>query len=283
MEWLVLVLTSVLLSGAGSAINRYILRDEHVISYGFVFTFISSVFFLPLMLTEEVVLPQTTEAWFTVFAAGVLWWVINIIGFSGVSKIDATLSKPLASTKILIVFVLSVLLLGETATAERIVGTILVMAGTIVITWKRTWFSHFRNEGVQLVLATAAITAVVNLLDKYNMAFVSANFYGFLMYFIPSVLLGLMTLSRVSELKRTVKSKWKAILVVTLCYGVAYYFILNAYTAADVNVIYPLLQLATLVTMGIAYFWLGEKVEFGQRVAGATLMIIGAALVTIGA
>ncbi|MCK4327776.1 MAG: DMT family transporter [Candidatus Diapherotrites archaeon] len=283
MSWLVLVLLSVLLSGIGAAINRYVLRDEHVYSYSFLFTFLSSLFFVPLMLTEEIILPQTTGGWLIVLAAGVLWWTINIIGFMGISKTDVTLSKPLASSKVVIVFLLSVLVLGEAVTAGKIIGTILVMAGMLVLTWKKGWFTHLRSEGVQLLLAAAVIMSVVHVLDKYNMGVVSPNFYGFLMYFIPAIPLGVMAAFRLPKLKQTIQNKWKAAVLVAVCYGAMYYFILQAYRLADLNAIYPILQLATLVTMGMAYFWLKEKAEFRQRVAGAALMILGAVLVTLGA
>ncbi|MFC2174904.1 DMT family transporter [archaeon] len=283
MNWLILVLLSLLLSGIGAAINRYILRDEHVYSYSFLFTLLSSFFFIPLMLTEEIVLPQTTEAWLIVLAAGVLWWTVNIIGFMGISKTDVTLSKPLAASKVVMVFLLSVLVLGEAVTTGKIIGTLLVMAGMLVLTWKKGWFTHLRSEGVQLLLMAAVIMSVVHVLDKYNMATVSANVYGFLMYFIPAIPLGIMTAFRVPQLKQTIRNKWKAVLLVAVCYGAMYYFVLQAYRVADINVIFPILQLASLVTLGIAYFWLKEKAEFRQRVAGALLMIIGAVLVTLGA
>ncbi len=283
MNWLILVFISVLLSSLGAVINRYILRDEHIISYSFLFTLLSSFFFIPLMLTEEIILPQTTEAWLIILAAGVLWWTINIIGFTGISKTDVTLSKPLASSKVALVFLLSVLILGESITTGKIIGTILVMAGMLVLTWKKGWFKHFKNEGVQLLLVAAVIMSVVHVLDKYNMANISANVYGFLMYFIPAIPFSFMVLFKIPELKKTIKNKWKAIILVSLTYGAMYYFILQAYTLADITVIFPLMQLATLITMGIAYFWLGEKTDFKQRIAGAVLMILGAIFVTIGA
>ena len=68
MSWLILVGMVVLLSGIGASIHRYILRDEHVYSYGFLFTFLSSLLFIPLMFTEEVVLPTTAAGWLLVLA-----------------------------------------------------------------------------------------------------------------------------------------------------------------------------------------------------------------------
>lgn len=106
MNWLILVACSFLLTGVAAAIHRYILREEHVYSYGFLFNLLSAAFFIPLLLTEPVVLPADTGGWFLLIAAAALWWTINIIGFTGISKTEATLGKPLAGSKVLLVLIL---------------------------------------------------------------------------------------------------------------------------------------------------------------------------------
>ena len=283
MNWLILTIVSILLAGIGASIHRYILRDEHVISYGFLFTFLSGLCFIPVLFTEPIVLPQTNGAWFLIIATAILWFTVNVIGFTAVKKIESTLGKPLAVSKVLVVVVLSVLMLGEAINEWKLGGTLLLMVGVLVLTWQKGWLGHLRDEGVQLMLVSAAITGVIAVLDKFNMGNISPNLYGFMMYMFAAVLLGGMTSYRIPQLKKTIKNKWKAILFVTASYGAMYYFLLNAYKLADVNVVYPIYHLNMLLTVGLGYFWLGEKTQFKQRLAGAGLMIIGAILIALGA
>lgn len=283
MEWLVLVTISFLLTGIGSALSRYILREEHVYSYGFLYNILSAAVFVPLLLSEPITLPSEAGGWFLILSAAVLWWTINILGFLGISKTEATLGKPLSGAKVLIVLAVSWLVLGEQLTALKVVGTLLVVAGLLVLTWRKGWLGHLRHKGVQLTLAAAVFYGFVTVLDKYNTSLASANVYGFLMYFIPAIPLGMMSFADIPKLKQTLHNKWRAIILVALCYGGMYYFLLNAYRLAEVSVVYPIVQLGTLVTMALAYFWLGEKAEFKQRVLGALLMIAGAVLVRLGA
>lgn len=283
MNWLVLTFISIILAGIGASIHRYILRDEHVISYGFLFTFLSGLFFVPFLFTETVVLPTTIGAWGLLFAAAILWFTINVIGFTGISKTESTLGKPLATSKVLVVVFLSVFLLAEAMNTARFGGTLLLIVGMLVLTWQKKMFNHLKDEGVQLILVGSVITGVVAILDKINMGVVSPNFYGFMMYMVAAVFLGIMSSFRLPKLKQTIRNKWKAILFVSLSYGAMYYFILQAYRIADINLIYPVYQLNTLLTMGLGYMWLGEKTQFRQRIAGALLMIVGAILVTLGA
>ncbi len=283
MAWEILVLVSIFLAGIGASIHRYILRNEHVVSYGFLFTFLSGLYFIPTLFTEPIVLPQTAGGWFLVLAAAVLWFTVNIIGFTAVKKTEVTLGKPLAASKVLLVAILSVLVLGEAMNWYRLGGILVLIAGVVVLTWQKGWLGHLKEEGVQLVLAGAAISSVIATLDKFNMGHVSPNVYGFMMYMIPAALLGVIVSFRIPKLKQTIHNKWKAILLVTASYGVMYYFLLNAYRLADVNVVYPIYQLNMLITMGLGYSWLGEKTQFRQRVGGALLMIAGAVLVMLGA
>ena len=283
MNWLILTFVSLCLGGIGSSIHRYILRDEHVLSYSFLFTFLSSLFFIPILMAEPIVVPETTSAWILILATAILWWTTNVLGFMGVSKTESTLGKPLAASKVLVVVILSVIVLGETMNILRGAGTLLLVIGMLILSWKSGWLNHLREEGVQLILATAMIMGVITVLDKFNVGHMSPNLYGFLMYFIPAILLGVMATSKIPELKQTIKRKWKAILMVTTAYGGMYYFLLKAFQLADVNVVYPIYLLNGLITLGLSYFWLGEKTQFKQRFIGALVMIAGAILVTLGA
>jgi len=283
MLWLVAVIIATFLSGLGTVLHRYVTKEEDVPSYSFLFTLIAGLFFIPLLFTERTRLPSGYE-WIPFLMAAFLWFLINVVGFTAAKYTQASLKAPLSNVKVLFLFILAVLFLHEEATVERIAGTIFIFLGAFLLTWRKGSFAHLREFGVQLTVLTALLTALVTMLDKYNMLLgFSRNFYGAAMYLVPCFFHGIRVLRRKSHLKKILRNKGWFVLLSGITYGLLYYLYLFAYSfpEAPISVIYPISQLNLIVAVVLAWIWLGEKAQLERRAAASVLMVVGAILVAI--
>ncbi|MCD6414200.1 MAG: DMT family transporter [Candidatus Diapherotrites archaeon] len=283
MLWLVAVLIATFISGLGTVLHRRITKDEDVPSYSFLFTLIAGLFFIPLIFLEKTRLPIGWE-WIPFLAAALLWFSINIVGFTAAKHTEASLIAPLGNLKVLFLFALAVVFLHEEATAGRLIGTFLIFSGALALTWEKGALKKLKHIGVQLAIVTAFLTAVVTLLDKYNMLIrFSKSFYGAAMYLVPCLFHGIRVTRRKHQLKKIIKNQGWYILLAGVLYGILYYLYLFAYSFKDapISVIYPISRLNLIVAVALAYIWLGERKEIKKRAIASVFMIAGAILVAI--
>jgi drug/metabolite transporter (DMT)-like permease len=284
MLWLYAVLLATLIGGLGKVVHRKVAKAEDVPSYSFLFTLVAGLSFVPLLFLEETVLP-TGLGWITVLAAAFLWFIINITGFNAAKYTEVSLKAPLNNLKVLFLFVLAIVFLQEAVTVQKVAGTLLVFLGSVVLTWEKGSFRQLKEKGVQLTVLTAFLTAIVTMLDKYNITIgISRNFYGLAMYLVPCFLHGLRVTNRKHQMQRIIRNQGKTILFIGVIYGVIYYYLyLFAYSfkEAEISIIFPITQLGMLVALALGYVWLGEKTDLKKRIAASAVMIAGAILVTI--
>lgn len=284
MLWLYAVIFATLMGGIGQVLHRRITKDEDVRSYSFLFTLIAGLSFIPVMFLEDMTLPSG-NGWLTFFAAAGLWFLINITGFNATKRTEVGVYAPLSKTSIIFVLLLASVFLGENVTLAKILGTLVIFTGIVMLTWKKGSLDKLKDKGIQLVLLTALLTAMVTLLDKHNMTLgISKGFYGMVMYLIPCALHGVRAKSRGRKIKRIIKNQGPYVLLVGLIYGVLYYYLfLYAYSfpEAEISIIYPISQLKILLAVILGYLWLGETQSLGKKLAASALMIAGAVLVAI--
>lgn len=284
MLWLYAVLVATLIGGLGKTLHRKVIKDEDVPSYSFLFTLIAGLSFLPLLLIEETVFPVGWQ-WAAFLGAALLWFFINITGFNASKRTEVSLHAPLSNVKIIILFLFAIVFLKEAVTIQKIVGTLIVFSGALVLSWEKGSFKQVKQKGIQLILLTAFLTAIVTLLDKHNMLEgISKGFYGLSMYWIPCFFHGLRVTTRKHHLKKIIRNQGKTILLMGILYGVIYYYLfLYAYSfpQAEISIIYPISQLSVLIAVFLGYAWLGERGALKKRLAASALMIAGAILVAI--
>ncbi len=79
-----------------------------------------------LFLLHQLLNPWIISGFFSAFLASLAW-------MAAMTRLDLNYAYPFMSLAFVIVMVLSVLFLGETLSWQRILGTVLVMSGLIVI------------------------------------------------------------------------------------------------------------------------------------------------------
>jgi drug/metabolite transporter (DMT)-like permease len=140
--------------------------------------------------------PLTGVLLFTL--VGIFQLAVRLLAYTGVEKIGASRSSALQSVSPLISAVIAVTILGEPTTTLIILGTCLVVAGIVLISWKpERQLVNFRRWHLLLPISAALLTGINHPIRRYVLTmadeplFFSAlmgtvSLIGFLIYFAVS-------------------------------------------------------------------------------------------------
>src|ERR687895_1233837 len=169
----------------------------------------------PTTVTLFSILMQNLLLWSAVFASGgvhavpfagvLLFTVVGIfqlgvrlLAYTGVEKIGASRSSALQSVSPLVSATIAVTILGEEPSVLIVVGTILVVAGIVLVSWKpEQQLAAFRRWHLLLPLGAAFLTGMNHPIRRYVLAMAneplffsalmgSVSLAGFLIYLAAS-------------------------------------------------------------------------------------------------
>lgn len=137
--------------------------------------------------------PLTGVLLFTL--VGIFQLAVRLLAYTGVEKIGASRSSALQSVSPLISAVIAVTILDEPTTTLIVLGTCLVVAGIVLISWKpERQLTNFRRWHLLLPICAALLTGINHPIRRYVLTmadeplFFSAlmgtvSLVGFLIYF----------------------------------------------------------------------------------------------------
>ena len=169
----------------------------------------------PTTVTLVSILIQNLLLWSAIFATGgvhtvpligiLLFTVVGIfqlgvrlLAYTGVEKIGPSRSSALQSVSPLISAAIAVAILGEPTTLLIVLGTCLVVAGIVLISWKpERQLANFRRWHLLLPIGAAFLTGINHPIRRYVLTMAdeplffsalmgSVSLVGFLIYFAAS-------------------------------------------------------------------------------------------------
>jgi drug/metabolite transporter (DMT)-like permease len=126
---------------------------------------------------------------------GIFQLAVRLLAYTGVEKIGASRSAALQSVSPLVSAAIAVTFLGEPTTLLIIFGTVLVVVGIVLISWKpERQFAGFRHWHLLLPVGAAFLTGINHPIRRYVLTMAneplffsalmgSVSFGGFLIYF----------------------------------------------------------------------------------------------------
>jgi DME family drug/metabolite transporter len=129
---------------------------------------------------------------------GIFQLGVRLLAYTGVEKIGASRSSALQSVSPLISAAIAVAILGEPTTPLIVLGTCLVVAGIVLISWKpERQLADFRRWHLLLPIGAAFLTGINHPIRRYVLTMAdeplffsalmgSVSLVGFLIYFAVS-------------------------------------------------------------------------------------------------
>ena len=170
--WLLFAFSGPVLWAASTHIDKYLVdryfrnSDTAVL---IVFTALIGVCMLPFIWVFNpgvLALPRTSIA--VMVASGVLFMGAMLFYLRAIQSEEASVVAPLFQTSVLFTFLLAYLLLGETLTASNAAGLVLIVAGTLTLSFDPSLqLRRFKLRLILLMLACTFILALASVIFKY--------------------------------------------------------------------------------------------------------------------
>jgi drug/metabolite transporter (DMT)-like permease len=257
----------------------------------------------PDTVTWVSILVQNTSLWAAVFltggippvssmALGIFCIVgtfqmgVRLFAYTGVLKIGASRSSALQSVSPLISATIAIAILKEPASALIIVGTVLVVGGIILVSWKaERELASFRWWHLSLPLAAACLTGINHPLRRY--AFGLSNEPLFFSAFMGVVsLVGFLIYRTVSPYKQ--RLAWSAgarwpFLWTGVFETLSIVFIMTSLSLGRVVVVAPLAATYPVWALVGAKLFLRDVEEIGLKtLLGIVSVVLGTIAIHLG-
>ncbi|MBR9707664.1 MAG: EamA family transporter [Candidatus Diapherotrites archaeon] len=278
MTWLIYAILAAIMSSFFPIVNRYLMKKEETDSVvtGFYWGLAATLFTIPF-LVMGVEFPTQPIGWTILAAAVLLWSLARVVVFKAMEEIDASLYVPLSQIRILFILILSVLLLNETITTTKLIGTTLIFISAFILTSKKGQrLAKLKDKGVQLTLLNVIIFSLGFLTVKLSIPYMSPGVYLFVTYLTPSLFLLPLLKNRKKAFNHMGRKLKKPVIVSAFLSVGSYAFILQALETAETSLVYPITQLSLLLSIFLGYVILKEKKDAKRKLIGSLFAILGA-------
>lgn len=236
----------------------------------------------------------------SVYTPELLVWTasMSLVGTAGnallvlaLSKCDLSIFGPINSFKPVIGLALGLLVLREIPSAQAFAGVAVIVAGSALLSFRKggggiasSVRALFRSHGVMLRIASLTLISIEAVLMKKVLG-LSDPLLAFALWSVTGVpfLVAACRMLRPGLSLRTLSllrsNPLHAAGAVAL-YGAMQCVTFVVFSGAIVGISLALFQLSSLVSVVLGWKYFGEK-DIVQRLAGAAVMMIGAALILV--
>lgn len=202
-----------------------------------------------------------------------------VLLFRSYQRLDASEIAILQSSQKVWAVLGAFVLLQEPFAGNKLLGTLVIVAGIAIMLWRRRQFQF--NEGVALVLAATLFYAGMDLVSYYIVRDFDAISLIVYVCYLPVVALLLLRPRTVKRISYYFKPKYAVgVSLLALCDTVGTICFFFAYQVGrNVAQIVPLGGLITIISVLLAIVFLKEYSNLPNKVIGAVVALVGAALV----
>ena len=223
-------------------------------------------------------IPRVSWVSVTLFGiVGVFQLGVRLLAYTGVLKIGASRSSALQSINPLISFTIAIVVLKESATALTLAGTLLVVAGVVLVSWRAEQeLLSFRWWHLLLPVGAAILSGVNHPMRRYALSLSNEPlFFSAFMGFVTLIAFaGYMTISsQESRLVWDRRALWPFV-----CTGIfetfSIFLIIKALSIGPVVVIAPIAATYPVWSLIGAKLFLKDVERIGLKAAVGILSVV---------
>lgn len=279
MNWLILVIISTISVSLAAIFQRVLLKEEQSdpIAYGFFFQILVAILIFIYTQCNGIgfVMPPLKALIPFIISMSVLYALANLTLFKSLQTVEASDVAVITSSKSMCTVIAAALLLGEKVTGKGVFGTLLVILGVIVISWKKKKLKISKGHLMALLAAIFFGLGFAN--DMFLLNSFEVSSYMVLAFFLPSIVILMFKPKSVSNLKLFLdKKRLFKMLLASFYYGVSALTIGMAYqSGGKASQIAPISQSSIVITIILAFIFLRERDNIYKKILGAILVSVG--------
>lgn len=282
MDWFLLALVSVLAASVAGVLQRVLMKDErsNPYSYAIVLHFLLGFLNLACALWYGARFSLSEGNLWILLIAGVLWAVCDIFLFKALQLVEVSKLTILSGLRVIITIIASLVLLHETFTVEKSIGTVLILVSTmLVINVKSEWKL---DKGLLYTVVMASFAGLGIVADGAGVQHYHPLVYNTIINFLAGLIIFATAPRAFKRWQPLIEPAFirnmLLIAVFGTIQGIAYLTALSyGGHTAEVGTIR---QAAVILTVLLAVIFLKERNNLGRTLAAALLVTAGVVLLS---
>lgn len=233
--------------------------------------------------------PWFLESWYWFTTGAALFATIGLFrpflsanfAMAGIRFLGPTLSTTLASTAPLFSALFAFALLGESMTASLIGGTLAIVTGVVILTYRGNTKSMWPMWALSLPLGAAILRALAHAVTKLGLDVVPEPLFAGLVGYSVSLLVGLIA-SSIQNRRVVPVIRWSPgvtwFLVGGIINGISLWSLNTALKMGQVITVVPVVSVSPVISFLLGYF-IFRKERFTPRIAIAIMLIVPAIVI----
>ena len=282
MSWLLFTLVGLILGSFSTILRRLLMQDDKndALASVVVFQFMGFGIVLIFALLNGSGVPDITVHPVNYLAQAILWGTASYCIFKATKYLEAAEVSIIATLSSIVTIITAVVFLHEIFTLPRIIGTVLIIAAVIMVSYKTQKFKL--NKGVWYALMYCLVSGVAITNDTFLLK--STGVFSLLTvgWLTPGIFLLIVQPRVIKKLGYILNwSRLKKLFTMTLVYALGgisfYYAIAVGGQASQVNTIS---QSGIILTTLLGALFLNERDSLGKKFVSAFIVVLGVFLLS---
>ncbi len=279
MNWFIYALLSALFYTIAGILTRKLLKgNKDAWAYSFWFSFIGAIIVSPFLLSEKNFTNNPT-AWTMIILMISFVVLHNYLKNKAVNFISPSIQGAVGRLRMVWIFFLDVLVLGESFSAIKLIGLFFAVSAGLLL------YQNLKNtksaRGIYLELAATIIYAFIITSYSYFFKHFSVMQLTFLVLAFGAIINVIMMPDWKNRSKKIFTKDYKLIISSSVFAAFGYLFLNNALNTGEQSTIIVTTESFLVITFFAEYLYLKEKDLALKKIIAVILAIIGAILVQI--
>ena len=224
-------------------------------------------------------LPSDPKIYWLLFAACIFYAINDRLQTTARKNLEVSLFSILNQFLNVFLIIYGFTLFQEPVTAGKIIGTILILLGNVLLMYKKGQFSLNKYAFISILASLSLATAFsidIGISDNFNLPF-----YIMFTLIVPGLFIAL--LERISPraiIKEANKISLKHYITAGSAWSLSIFFSLRSFQFGDVSTVVPFQATAVLINVIIAFYLLKESDQIYKKIVATLLVIIGVTVTT---
>lgn len=280
MDWLFFAFIPAILFTIYNLLSRVIsVNSKNPRAFAVVYSLVGAAVVLPFLIFQLGSLKSVpTEIILLTFIGTIFYGIFDRFQFFASREIEASTLAILYRLTPIATLIASVVFLSEKATTDKVLGTVLIILGNIIVVAGRKSTIKF-NRGLVFALISAITLGLAYTVDKKASIFYPLAIYTFIQYFFPPIYnLSIPPLSFKILRDEITAASWRIWALGLVSIG-GYYSLIYAFSKADVSKVVPISTTSSILTVIAGAIILKERTNMVKKIIAVLVAFAGVLLI----
>jgi drug/metabolite transporter (DMT)-like permease len=280
MSWQILIAISVIAFSCSVLLQRVLLHGYKTdpIAYGVIFQILNATIVGTYALFVGFKMPDIATLWPYMLIASILFATGQMAYVKALKTVEASIFSILMASSAVWTMAIGFFLFHEQINASQLLGALLIFASIGLLAERKSTIKL--DKGTRLGLLAGLLFGLATVAWVYVGKFSDAASWSALSFVGSSTVIIILNPHAVRKMKTFMSGKiLSRILLSGILYSTAAVTALLAFQLGSTSVIAPLQQTSLIVTIFLAYLFLGERQRIWHKALAATVCFAGIFLI----